>query len=393
LRYSCLCLAPLSLLVLSAWANTAFDSKPWLEDLEQVRVAFATQYPDLEWEVFERDLDLSSMFARARDQVSAATSDAAAKAALVALTQQFGDRHVQISWKTGGSPTKVAGGSLSCAALGYSTSMQAAPLAALIPGATALRGWQSDTFPIAMLRSHGRSIAILKIKLFMPQGFPQHCETAIHQLSLDATKPCDEDCAERISAAASAQMTTDFAQALRSVRAAGADVLLIDLTGNVGGSEWSEAAARMVTPIRLESTPMYFMKGDHWARRLATKEQQVRTAAAAATGADRQFLLELADVVAARKRDAQTPCDGTPLWSGQHPSCTWLGDGFYSTGLLRSGETRELRGKSWAPLVFTPLQYPYQEGIWRGPLLVVVNGDTDLPQSSLPRNFRITTPP
>jgi Peptidase family S41 len=102
----------------------------------------------------------------------------------------------------------------------------------------------------------------------------------------------------------------------------------------------------------------------------------VLRAAAAATGADRQFLLGLADVVAARKRDAQTPCDGTPLWSGQHPSCTWLGDGSYSTGLLRSGETRELLGKSWAPLVFTPLQYPYQEGIWRGPLLVVVNGDT-----------------
>jgi C-terminal processing protease CtpA/Prc len=36
----------------------------------------------------------------------------------------------------------------------------------------------------------------------------------------------------------------------------------------------------------------------------------------------------------------------------------------------------ELRSKSWGPLVFTPLHYPYREGIWSGPLLVVVNGGT-----------------
>jgi hypothetical protein len=168
----------------------------------------------------------------------------------------------------------------------------------------------------------------------------------------------------------------DFTAALRALKVAGADVLLVDLADNGGGSEWCEAAARMVTKIRLKSTPTYFVKGDHWARRLAAKEQDVRTAATMATGSDRQFLLKLADAVAERKRDAETPCDGSPLWSGRHPACTWLGDGFYSTGLLRSGETGELRPKSWGRLVFTPLQYPYREGVWSGPLLVVVNGDT-----------------
>ena len=32
----------------------AFSRADWLEDLEVVRSAFATKYPDLEWEVFER---------------------------------------------------------------------------------------------------------------------------------------------------------------------------------------------------------------------------------------------------------------------------------------------------------------------------------------------------
>ena len=234
MRYIPLIPIALSLFMICARANTSFDSKPWLEDLDQVRIAFATKYPDLEWEVFERNLDLDALFAQARDRISSASSDVAAKAALDALTRQFGDRHVQISWKTSDIPTQSAGGSLNCTELGYSAGMQAPELAALMPGATPLRGWQSDKFPVAMFRVHGHAIGILKIKLFMPQAFPEYCEAAVQQLALDTTKPCDDDCADRISSAASAQMTTDFADALRALKAAGADVLLVDLTDNGG---------------------------------------------------------------------------------------------------------------------------------------------------------------
>jgi hypothetical protein len=177
----------LSLFVVRAWADTSFDSKPWLEDLDQVRVAFATKYPDLEWEVFERDLDLNSIFAQARDRIASASSDASAKAALVALTRQFGDRHVQISWKTSNSPTQSGNGSLNCAELGYNAGMQAARLADLMPAATPLREWQSNKFPIAMLRLHGHVIGILKIKLFMPQAFPEYCQAAVQQLAYHQT--------------------------------------------------------------------------------------------------------------------------------------------------------------------------------------------------------------
>jgi hypothetical protein len=376
LKHSALSLIPLALLASAIQADTSFNRQPWLEDLEQVQAAFATKYADLEWEVFDRDLDLTAVFGRARVQLMASSSDSAARAALDDLTQQFGDRHVQISWNLRADSSKAAPRGLSCADLGYNTGMQAAPLAALMPGALPLRGSQSDKFPIALLHLQGHTIAIIKIKLFMPQGFPDYCESAVRQLGLGHDKPCDEHCADRVSAAAAAQMTADLAQALDTLKGAHVDVLLVDLAGNGGGSEWSEAAARMVTGIRLQSIPTYFMRGEHWARRLSAREEQVRAAAAATTGPDQRFLLGLADVVAQRKRDARTLCDGSPLWSGRHPDCTWLGDGFYSTGLLRSGETGELRGKPWGPLVFTPLKFPYQEGLWSGPLLVVVDGDT-----------------
>ena len=61
---------------------------------------------------------------------------------------------------------------------------------------------------------------------------------------------------------------------------------------------------------------------------------------------------------------------------GKHPTCKWLGDGFYSTGLLQSARVEALRSKPWASLVFSPLQYPYHEGLWRGPLMVLVDQGT-----------------
>jgi hypothetical protein len=376
LRSARLVLLCCCLMARDASAREVFHPEPWLQDLEQVRQAFATKYADLEWEVSERDLDLTSIFARAREQIATSHSDTAARAALVALTQQFGERHVQIRWKSDDNPGRNAPEQLSCSGLGYDTRMQAKPLAALMPGAVPLPGWNSDTFPLSLLRLDGQTVAVLKIRLFSPQGFPLYCEAAIRQLHLDIDRPCNEHCGDRISASASAQMTIDLAQALTAVKAAGTRILMVDLAGNGGGSEWAEAAARMVTAVRVESIPTYFVRGEHWVRRLARQEQDLRRAATNSPAADRQFLLRLADTVAERKREAGTPCDSAPLWNGGLMKCAWLGNGFYSTGLLRSGVSVELRSKPWGPLAFTPLQYPYQEGLWAGPLLVVVSGDT-----------------
>jgi C-terminal processing protease CtpA/Prc len=44
--------------------------------------------------------------------------------------------------------------------------------------------------------------------------------------------------------------------------------------------------------------------------------------------------------------------------------------------LIASADPAALRAKPWAKLVFKPMQFPYQEGIWRGPLIVLVDGGT-----------------
>ncbi len=371
-----------TLLMLSILADNAkpatppFDPNPWLEDLEQARTAFATLYADLEWDVVERHLDLNAVFDRARAEARGAHDTAEARAAFDELAHQFIDGHTRFNWWAADGPPHATPRADDCQSLGYDRKMVAAPLATLLPGFVPLSPAPTPRFSAGTVRHGQRLIAVLQIPLFMPEGFPEVCEAAVAALKLDPNGTCADDCRDRINDVASAQLTRDLASALAALRAAHADVLLIDITGNGGGSEWAEAAARMVTTKRLASIPMYFIKGEHWTQRFTRQESELRAAAATATGDDRAFLIHLAGQVADRKRDAQTPCDGTPLWRGERPTCGWLGDAFYSTGLLRMADPAVGHGKPWGPLVFTPLKYPYQEGLWRGPLIVLTDGRT-----------------
>jgi len=375
----CLIFGALCLLATSAAGGgqqEAFRRAGWLADLEVVRSAFATKYPDLEWEVFERGVNLNNVFDTARTGIERANSAHEAERAFDQLAHQFGNRHVRFDWPENARAPEGSGDASVCTNLGYNERMQAPPLAAFIPGFQALSPQPSTEFPAGTLRVGKHMLGVLKIPLFSPEGFPALCEQAVLTLGINAHGRCDGDCPDRVQAWTASQMTLDFARALAAVRASGADTLLIDIAGDGGGSEWAEAAARMVTEKRLNGIPTYFARGEHWAIRLGRWERELREAAAGAKGADRALLLELAEAVSQRRVEALTPCPTDALWKGQHPPCKLMGEGFYSTGLLPAANRADLVGKPWAKLLFSPLQYPYHEGVWQGAVIVAIDGGT-----------------
>jgi hypothetical protein len=368
-----------SISVCAASASDAlapFDSRPWLEDLAQARTAFTEKYADLEWEVFEHGIDLSAVFAETRNRIEQARSSDDVKSAFDDLARRFGDRHTRFDWPLPGPAESAIRSGFTCERLGYNDQMHGEPLASLIHGYVPLPSSSTAEFPAGTISVHHHLVGVIKIPVFMAQGFPALCEAAISALGIRQTNDCSSECKNKIQSWAQVQMTRDLESTLNLLKSSGAEFLLVDLAGNGGGNNWVDAAVRMVTAKRLRSTPMYFIKGQHWANQLSKKESELRRAAETASAEDRRFLLRLADTVRQRKRDAETPCDGEPLWSGKHPSCAWLGDGFYSGSLLQSADPEKLRRKAWAPLVFTPMDYPYREGVWRGPLLVLVDGYT-----------------
>jgi hypothetical protein len=142
-RNTLLALAALALLMLASFniavASSADDSapfnpQPWLEDLDQARVAFTEKYADLEWEVFEHGVDLSAVFAETRARVKEAKNVGDVKSAFADLARRFGDRHTRFDWPSSRTSVKSVQNGFTCARLGYNEQMQGEPLAALMQG-------------------------------------------------------------------------------------------------------------------------------------------------------------------------------------------------------------------------------------------------------------------
>lgn len=267
---------------IAAGQQEAFDRAAWLADLEVVRSAFATKYPDLEWEVFERGVNLNNVFDGARQGIERANNASEAERVFDQLAHQFGNRHVRFRWPENVRGPEVSSHAPLCGRLGYDERMQASLLATLIPGFEPLSPQPSAEFPAGTLTVGKHLLGILKIPLFSPEGFPALCQQAVLTLGVNARDRCDGSCADRIEAEAARQMTLDLARTLAAIRASGADTLLIDISGNGGGSEWAEAAARMVTGKRLNGIPTYFARGEHWAARFAHWESELRSSASSA---------------------------------------------------------------------------------------------------------------
>jgi hypothetical protein len=365
-------------LLLAAGPSQAFEREQWLADLGQARAAMAAKYANLEWAAFEHEIDLDELFADARTRIGSATSDAEARAAFERLLRRLGDGHAVISWPAGTKQNAPAvPGPISCANLDYDARRgRANPIAMFAPGYTVLGAPASHAFPAGLIELNGKRIGVIQIPLFSPTGFPELCEAALKALNLSELKACDDACADRIETWAANRMGETLAGRVRELKTAGATILLVDIAGNGGGSEWAEAVPRMLTPVRLKSAAMYFVRGPHWAEKFEHTEADLRRYAVRADPAERALLLHLATEAAQRRHEALTPCDSNPLFHREHPACTWLGRGFYGSGLVSEAPTADKRTRPWASLVFTPYEFEYETGVWQGPLIVLVDADT-----------------
>jgi Peptidase family S41 len=357
-----------------AAAPPSYDPKPWLEDLEQTREALSTKYANLEWVVIEREIDLASVFTDAKAQLQSAASDSDARAAFEELATHLGDGHVRFRWSSNQSSTQPP--NANCEALGYDGRIRGGVTAAFVPGYLPLADASGNEFPAGTVQVIGHRVGVIKIGIFTPKGMPELCSQSLVALKISPNTVCDEACKDRIETWVSERLTRDLDAQIRAIENAKADVLLIDVANNGGGTQWAEAAARMVTAIRLKSERVGFVRGPHWAKHFADTAADLRADAKGASQKDGEMLNELAEQVQGYQHEAETPCDSQPLWQGKRPSCSWLGQGIYASGIIASADPKAIQSKPWAKDIFTPAQYPYKEGVWRGPLIVLVNEGT-----------------
>lgn len=360
-----------ALVAAALWAVAApafaYDPAPWIQDARQIRAALGERYANIDWLTVDRGLNLDTSFQALESGLEKVSSDADARALLDRALASLNDGHVRIDWTsvapTAGSFRPTDGPP--CANL--SPQRQRPPVASGLPGWTALEdGVGAREFPGGLVAIDGHKVGVVQIVLFMADR--PVCEAAAARLDLPMDKPCDGGCAGRLDTAMYQELTDRFGARLEAMKAAGAQVLMIDLTGNGGGREWAEVALRMVTPIRMKSGPVRYVRSPQAADQLDALAVDIENNVGDERGAAKADLLRQAADLRARAAEARRPCA-----PAADKACPLLIDAGYGSGVWASADPVALADKAWGQSVFQPAKWTWREGVWSGPLMVLVD--------------------
>ena len=231
----------------AAYDLATFDRAAWQADYASIKRGMAQNYGNLDWVRHERKLDLVALDKSTTERLDGARSHLEAFLALRDFAEAFGDPHVKLalgrdavsttSTSAVEEPADPPAGA-DCAAAGYSEQDHGfAPHFAAIPG------WRSlgdGHFPAAIASGTG----FVRIASFSEQNYAAACARAF--------KPGIGHRALQL--ATRVELQKDLAAAIAKVKAAGAKRVVVDLTGNGGGSEWDVEAATLFTDRTMRRT-------------------------------------------------------------------------------------------------------------------------------------------
>lgn len=333
--------------------RVTFDRGRWLADYEQLRSATEQSYANLRWSRTSKQVDLVALNANTLRELQRATSNSAARRALAHFVNGFKDGHFRIET----APPQPLGVVLNlferesetrpldfaaapreaCGALGFGRKQHELS----VTGATPL---DRSTFASGLLATpRGRKFGIIRIPLFQQREYGAACETAWHTFRKGRSGSCDETCQEQFEVYAKQEIAQALADDANALVKRGAEAVIIDLTGNGGGTEWAEYAAAALSAQPLRPNGTAFVRGRHWLKHF---DEDLRTAAGTGRG----------DLLAMRDSAARV-CDLSALWTDlqAQPPC-W-------------NDVRLL------PAVHMPEQHSYPRP-YRGRLLIMTDQHT-----------------
>ena len=270
-------------LVFGGWMisdRVTFDRNAWMADYDQLRAATEQSYANLKWSRTSKNVDLVALHQQTLRDIEAATSNSAARHALANFVAGFKDGHFHFE---SGPPRPIAAiaglferdseapeismtmnGAEACSALGFGNSSHSLALEG--PEVKSVNG---RTFASGIITTpRGRKFGVIRIPLFQQREYAVACENAWQAFRSARGGDCDEDCQERFSIVAKQAVAQALADDARALARDAKDGVIIDLTGNGGGTEWAEYAAAALTATKLQQPGVAMIRGPHWQNRL-----------------------------------------------------------------------------------------------------------------------------
>lgn len=305
-------------LMLGAWALTnkvTFDRSVWLADYAQLKNEMEHSYANLKWAGTQKNVDIVALNERTLQALNEARSAGQAKAALDDFLKAFSDGHLHIDRE----PPRVVAAIMS--AWHGRSENKPLDLRATAQEACAALGFKAaangPSIESSSVTAGGKRYGIIRIPLFSQYDYGAGCERAWPAFHKAGGGTCDEKCIDAFSDAAKYEVAGILAREARALAEVSPGGIVIDLTGNGGGTEWAEYAATALTPIEMKPPTVAFVRGPHWIE--SFDREIARLAAEPQTDAVRQDLA----VARALRDSAAANCDLSGVWTQRPPASCW----------------------------------------------------------------------
>ncbi len=373
-----------------------YDPGPWLEDLDALERHMDVAYANLEWVAGRRGLDLAALDRQTRAAIAGAGSRRAAGRAIGDFVAAFEDPHLRIergppAWlaavlgaggDAGSEPGEAtpfaadAAGEDVCRSFGYKDDGHGFGF-----DVSALPGWtplpEDGSFPGGTFDAPVRGrVGLLRIAQFGEDRYLAACAHAWDAEALGRTEPCGRACLEAFRRRASDGLARQVASRVRELRDTGAEALIVDVTGNGGGSEWVDPVTRIFTVRPLRAMRVTVVRHPRSVAAVAGQLAAVDSLLADSTlsAESRALLANARGRLTAVLSDLRTPCDRSSLWGGRDPDCSQTVTApTYATGVFDWLPDGALADVDAREELYSPFGRDVPAGVWTRPLFVLAD--------------------
>ena len=355
----------------------AYDKEAWLADFAQIKQVFAERAPNLDWSKAERGIDPVQVAIDTEIALGQASTDVEARQVIRDFISKFGDGHISVAWPDEKEQAAGTWGTASiCKGLGFEDEDRPAGLPFSRVGGQAVETPDSDIFPIQIVEGKHGKVGVLRIPSFYEWGYYKYCPQAVAQVGLPEDGECGEECGAAIGHKAAELLTDAVARQIEKLKAENVSAIAVDITQNGGGSLWLDPIARMLTPVKLKAPKLAFTRTQNWLESFTRSLQAVDADLAnPIVGIGyRGILTKAKATLEAAVAEADQTCDRSGIWLGETPTCSILApEILYATGVLDYATPGEYSLLYSSSAIFFSSLYSYQEGLWRGPLYVLMD--------------------
>ncbi|NAS31564.1 hypothetical protein GTQ40_11320 [Flavobacteriaceae bacterium R38] len=380
------CISVLVVILILNGCNINRASDLWLNDFELLKNELTTGYANLSFAVKERQIDIKALNNNIKAKLKLASSKKEAQNIIGEFLGKFQDGHLkarlydnlaeQASKSVPPSNTDSIDLALKKMKVvktntGYHLQYD------LIKGFKSLVQNQNP-FKASIIKSENMTIGILRIPSFSPKHYWEIASNIWKEYQKELQGECKEDCQEAFIRKVENKLTNYVIERIEELNSEKTDALLIDISGNGGGTEWMHQLARLFTKKELKGPPMSFVKHLHWKKTLKSQKKLIEKDLQANISETLKNKLKLFNnMIDELIENTNNNCIAEQVWEKNDIDCLDLISHPFNTELpydiMNDPQFHLLASKQ---LIGTARFHPFKKGIFSGPLYIAINRGT-----------------